>query len=248
MRGDLRVGCCGFPVSLQRYAGEFRVTEVQQTFYQPPRPRTLARWRALVDDEFEFTLKAWQLITHEPSSPTYRRLREKLSEQQKREVGGFRLSPAVMAAWERTAEAACILRSRIILFQCPASFTPSPENKANLRAFFREIRARSSPPQRWTLAWEPRGRWQPAEVRELCQELGLVHAVDPFVGRPVTAGMGYFRLHGRGGYRYRYTDGDLRQLLERALENKPCYVLFNNIAMAEDARRFLRLCAAAGAR
>ena len=34
---DWRVGCCGFPISLRRYAEEFSVVEVQQTFYQPPR-------------------------------------------------------------------------------------------------------------------------------------------------------------------------------------------------------------------
>jgi uncharacterized protein YecE (DUF72 family) len=67
---DLRIGCCGFPLSLSRYAKIFRVVEVQQTFYQPPLTRTLERGRARVPSEFEFTLKAWQLITHEATSPT----------------------------------------------------------------------------------------------------------------------------------------------------------------------------------
>jgi uncharacterized protein YecE (DUF72 family) len=69
---ELRVGCCGFPQPLVRYAQSFSVVEVQQTFYQPPLLRTLARWRASVPQEFKFTLKAWQLITHEATSPTGR--------------------------------------------------------------------------------------------------------------------------------------------------------------------------------
>jgi len=30
---QLVVGCCGFPISLSRYARMFEVVEVQQTFY-----------------------------------------------------------------------------------------------------------------------------------------------------------------------------------------------------------------------
>jgi uncharacterized protein YecE (DUF72 family) len=238
---DLRIGCCGFPISLTRYAGEFSVVEVQQTFYQPPLLKTLGRWRSRVPKEFEFTLKAWQLITHESSSPTYRRLREKLSEQQKRETGGFRLSKTVMDAWHRTLECAQILDARVVLFQCPASFTPTEENKSNLRAFFREICKASGEVKGLRFAWEPRGAWRFQEVRKLCQELNLVHAVDPFVSEAATKGPGYLRLHGRGGYRYRYTDQDLVQLLEIARRYRPCYVLFNNTSMLEDARRFAKL-------
>ena len=45
------------------YYRTFRLTEVQQTFYQPPRVQTLAAWRREAPREFEFSLKAWQLIT-----------------------------------------------------------------------------------------------------------------------------------------------------------------------------------------
>jgi uncharacterized protein YecE (DUF72 family) len=241
---QVRVGCCGFPQALSRYARIFPVAEVQQTFYQPPQPRTLEKWRTQVPAEFEFTLKAWQLITHESNSPTYRRLREKLSERQRREAGAFRVNSTVMAAWQRTLESARALGSRVILFQCPARFTPTGENKANLKAFFGEVtRAFRAQPRaaELTFVWEPRGEWKHEEVRDLCAELGLVHGVDPFQRPPATAGLGYFRLHGRTGYRYRYTDEDLAHLLEWAQTGSRCYVLFNNISMLEDARRFQQL-------
>ena len=240
----LKIGCCGFPSSLARYAEAFAVVEVQQTFYQPPLSRTLARWRSQVPAEFEFTLKAWQVITHEASSPTYRRLRERLNEKQKREVGGFRPSDIVMSAWERTLDCARILRSHAILFQCPARFVPTREHKDNLRTFFRHIRQEAKAPsadERMTFVWEPRGEWKREEVRDLCEELDLIHAVDPFQQQPVTPGMGYLRLHGRTGYRYRYSDEDMESLSEMARGYLPCYVLFNNISMLEDARRFLKL-------
>ena len=242
---ELRIGCCGFPQVLDRYARSFPVVEVQQTFYQPPPFKTLEKWRAQVPPEFEFTLKAWQVITPEASSPTYRRMREKLTDAQRGEVGAFRINDTVMSAWHRTLECARALGSRVILFQCPARFLPTRENKANLRAFFREITGELSTRQdgeQFTCVWEPRGEWKPEEVADLCEELGLVHAVDPFQQEPVTAGLGYFRLHGRTGYRYRYTDDDLKRLLELAPSRLACYVLFNNISMLEDARRFQQLC------
>jgi uncharacterized protein YecE (DUF72 family) len=65
MPTDVRVGCCGFPGGLARYGQTFSVAEVQQTFYQPPPLKTLEKWRTLVPGGFEFTLKAWQLMTHE---------------------------------------------------------------------------------------------------------------------------------------------------------------------------------------
>lgn len=243
---DLRIGCCGFPLSLSRYAKIFRVVEVQQTLYQPPLARTLERWRAQVPSAFEFTLKAWQLITHQARSPTYRRLREKLSEREKREVGAFRLSAPVLRAWERTLECARILGSRVILLRFPARFGPTQENKANLRSFLRKIRCDTrskSEEERLNLVWEPRGEWKAEGVKELCEELSLVHGVDPFQQLPLTAGGGYFRLHGRGGYRHRYSNAEPKDLRAKTQAWSPCYVLFNNLSMREDAQRFQELAA-----
>ena len=92
-----------------------------------------------------------------------------------------------------------------------------------------------------TYVWEPREAWKPDEVRELCEELGLVHGVDPFQQPPTTAPGAYFRLHGRKGYRYSCTDLDLDQLMEMAKSRSPVYVLFNNVSMLADAGRFQRL-------
>ena len=73
-----KVGCCGFVVSQQEYFQLFNLIEIQNTFYQLPRLQTAEKWRATAPQGFEFTMKAWQLITHEPSSPTYRRLKSKI--------------------------------------------------------------------------------------------------------------------------------------------------------------------------
>ena len=79
----IRVGCCGFPVKKETYYKTFSVVEIQQSFYQLPRIETGKRWKEETPRHFEFTMKAWQLITHEPSSPTYRRLRMAIPEKKK---------------------------------------------------------------------------------------------------------------------------------------------------------------------
>jgi uncharacterized protein YecE (DUF72 family) len=245
MRGEVKVGCCGFPVSLTRYAQMFPVVEVQQTFYQPPRVATLEKWRTQAPPEFEFTIKAWQLITHECSSPTYRRLRQPLSEQERREAGSFRATNTVIKAWETTLECARTLGSRVILFQSPARFAPTPENKAQLRTFFKLIgrpdAASAGGATPMAMAWEPRGAWTTEEIAELCSELGLLHAVDPLIQVPATRGIGYFRLHGGKHYKQSYSEADLKKVLRQASQHTGCYVFFNNLGRLGDAQKFIRL-------
>jgi len=232
----LHIGCCGFTKAQAEYQRHLSLVEVQTTFYKPPRVGTAVRWREAAPAGFQFTLKAWQLITHEPSSPTYRRSGVRIPEEARDHYGGFRPTAEVEEAWQRTLEIAHALRASLVLFQCPASLSSDETHVAWLRGFFQ----RHAQPD-LTFAWEPRGRWPTALIRELCLELGLIHAVDPFQGLPVTAGIAYLRLHGRTGYRYRHSDEDLRQLLAWCQEYPTAYVLFNNVSMWEDALRFQEL-------
>ena len=89
-------------------------------------------------------------------------------------------------------------------------------------------------------AWEPRGVWPEELVLRLCEELQLIHCVDPFKNKHLFGDVQYFRLHGITGYSYRYTDPDLLQLKEWVTK-KPTYVPFNNNWMKDDALRFMEL-------
>ncbi|MBI4241775.1 MAG: DUF72 domain-containing protein [Candidatus Rokubacteria bacterium] len=233
----IRVGCCGWPVARPRYFAAFGLVEVQESFYNLPRLATVEKWRAAAPAGFEFVLKAPQLITHEPTSPTYRRLRIRLSEAQKKRFGAFKPTREVRAAWAETLALATALRSKVVLFQCPASFTPTPQHIRNLTAFL-EAAERGG----LAFAWEPRGEWSDAEVKGLCKRLDLIHCVDPFQRRPLWGEPAYFRLHGTGGYHYTYSDPELRELSALLGPLKEAYVLFNNTAMFADALRFLELC------
>jgi uncharacterized protein YecE (DUF72 family) len=242
------VGCCGWPEARAKYFQHFPVVELQDTFYDPPSLATIEKRRQQAPADFTFTLKAWQLITHSPQSPTYRRLKTPIAADKQDRYGFFRPTAEVRQAWERTAAIAGALRAAVVVFQCPPSFRPTLENKANLEAFFGGIERGD-----FLLAWEARGGWPALEVQELCQRLDLVHCVDPFAAETTYGAAAYFRLHGRGGYRYRYSDEELeglRQMCLRQVEEgrRPVYCLFNNVFMLEDSLRFQRLLAQAAER
>jgi uncharacterized protein YecE (DUF72 family) len=279
MKTRARIGTSGFGIGRARYVQTFDCVEVQHTFYQPPRITTLERWREEAPPDFEFVLKAWQLITHDAKSPTYRRLKRQLSERERQDAGYFRPTAIVNEAWEITLACAKALRARTILFQCPASFKPTAENIANLEAFFqkrnrsvgadrgvsslesgqerdvaegRTLRSAPTSPiekAEFNFCWEPRGDWDPKVVKRICDDLNLSHVVDPFQSVSVTPLKVYFRLHGKGGWRYEYDEAELRELAGM-LQNtgkKPKrkrdapYVFFNNVRMTEDALRFLTI-------
>jgi uncharacterized protein YecE (DUF72 family) len=176
------------------------------------------------------------LITHAASSPTYHRLKIPLPERSRHATGGFQPTAEVWHAWEVTLEIASALNAAVLVFQCPASFRPSDQNLRNIEAFFRRVGACPH-----LMAWEPRGAWPPDLVRDLCARLSLIHCVDPFVADPVTTGVRYYRLHGRAGCRYQYTDDELHALRAKAAMGGPAYVMFNNVWMKDDAARFLAL-------
>ncbi|CAN5555576.1 DUF72 domain-containing protein [soil metagenome] len=234
MKSETKIGTCGFRATKEEYIKRLETVEVQHTFYQPPLVKTLESWRAAVPAEFEFTLKAWQLITHESKSPTYKRLRRKLTDEELAESGSFRPTAIVKEAWETTLASAKALEARTVLFQCPASFKPIPENITNLEKFFSSVERDDL-----NFCWEPRGAaWTDELINSLCCDHDLWHAVDPFSRATVTPERCYFRLHGRVRWRYEYEDSELEELASLIPADRLAYVFFNNITMTRDAETF----------
>jgi uncharacterized protein YecE (DUF72 family) len=240
---DVRIGLCGFSMAMADYPRHFPVVEVQQTFYEPPGDAVFQRWLSATPRSLEYTMKVWQLVTHAANSPTYRRLRRPLDPGA--EPGSFRDSRAVAEGWRRSVQCARVLGATAMLFQCPASFGPSPESVSRMQRFFGNIERPSA-----RLLWEPRGpRWvsERSLAISICRELDLVHVVDPFVTPPEPGHPIYWRLHGTDGPRSSYSDSELQRLRELVLKNGaegPAYVLFNNLPRIGDAKRFVSMLAA----
>jgi uncharacterized protein YecE (DUF72 family) len=231
----VKVGCCGFAGARASYYPLFPTVEVQETFYRPPSPERVRRWRAEAPAGFSFTLKAFQGVTHPPTSPTYRR--SGLPPGRREGYGLFRPTREVAEAWEATRQAALALDAEVVLLQCPPSFTPTPEHLGWLRRFLQGLG-----PLPFLLAWEPRGAgWTDPLVAEVCREGRLLHATDPLERPPVTPPPYYFRLHGGPHYAHRYTPEELQRVAEM-VRGKEGWVFFNNsVHMRDDARRLLEI-------
>ncbi|HET9426467.1 MAG TPA: DUF72 domain-containing protein [Gemmatimonadaceae bacterium] len=230
---EARLGLCGFTIGAAQYYRRFNVLEVQQTFYDPPAPETLRRWRDAAPPDFEFTMKAWQVITHLGTSRTYRRLKSPFSDTARAEAGGFRLNDTTRSAYRVTLEARELLRATAILFQCPPSFRPTDANASAMREFF----AAADRPEGVRYLWEPRGKWPDELIADLCRDCRLIHAVDPFIRPSVTPELTYWRLHGNGSHYAAYKDEELDRLIDW-LPASTTYVMFNNIPRVKDSARF----------
>jgi uncharacterized protein YecE (DUF72 family) len=136
-------------------------------------------------------------------------------------------------AFHVTRQCARALQAKYILFQSPASFRPLEENVQNLRNFFLRCR----PDDGMQFLWEPRGKWPSAMVRSLCDELNLIHVVDPFTQESVTSDFYYYRIHGKRGREFKFSDDEILELAKTVLLEDRTYILFNNMRMLEDARR-----------
>lgn len=242
------VGCCGFPSSRREYYVSFEAVELQDTFYNPPDLEKLKKLRDEAPENFRFSMKAWQAITHPPDSPTWRKSKFKPSDNTKNNYGYLKPTKENIQAWELVREAAKILRATYVIIQTPPSFNYSLENLTNLKTFL-EITLQKD----FRIGIELRGDWRnhTEELKKILEDYETVtHVTDPFKWfPPVTKTTSYyFRLHGIGphevNYRYKYSMEDLQKLkdLIKSLEEaRETYVMFNNVYMKEDAFNFKEL-------
>ena len=237
---ELKVGCCGLAgMGLSRYAEEFEVVELQSTFYRLPKPKTAKRWRESVRSDFEFTMKVFQGVTHPVSSPTWRRAGSQKPEAGAENYGYLKPTEENFGAWKRSMEICDIIDCKFCVVQLPPSFANKDENVKNLEAFFSSVERNAA------IGIELRHRswFEDTGWTRIAKRLELVHIVDPFMRLPLyDLGISYFRLHGLGKrpYAYRYSDEELKRL-SRLVKGMRGYVMFNNIHMREDAKRFLAL-------
>jgi uncharacterized protein YecE (DUF72 family) len=240
----LRIGCCGpARLSLKTYSEKFDLVEIQSSFYRLPRLETAQRWRQTVPERFEFTLKAFQGITHPSDSPTWRRNPRALQNIKPQDVGLLRLTDFTRKSWNETMEVAKALKARVVVVQMPPSFKGNEANLQRISDFFGTVKTGVIPAlefrhETWTDKLE--------DVRDLMRDYNGIVVTDPLKMKVPNQVIQYHRLHGTDGftnYRHRYSDGELKQLM-RKLGSVETYVLFNNFTMRDDAERLSKLTAA----
>ncbi len=121
------------------------------------------------------------------------------------------------------------LNANIILFQTPKSF----QNFNRVYKFLENHEFEEN------IVMELRG-FTKEQREELVKEFGIIDCTDILRETPVKSRFLYTRLHGLGKrmYHYKYTEDDLKLLKEKVKKYRKGYVMFNNIHMYEDAKRF----------
>ena len=122
----IKVGCAGFPTSMERYFGNFRLVELNSTFYQYPREKTVEGWREKAPKDFEFTVKAHQDISHKAQ---------------------LKAEETSLQAFERMKQICKTLNSKILLIQTLGSLRL--DKLADAQKFFREAKR-----ENLILVWE----------------------------------------------------------------------------------------------
>ena len=187
------------------YAQHFNSVEINMTFYRFPKPETLKGWLNKTPADFSFTLKANRRITH------LRKLKGT-----KNDIRYF-----YHLAENLREKMGCIL------FQLPPSLAA---DLSLLRNFLSTL----SPKYKNVIEFRHES-WYTEEVYELLNSYEAIFCVVSSTKVPETviqtAETCYFRFHGlTGGYRYHYTDEELKNWAEtiKNTKAKECYIYFNN--------------------
>jgi uncharacterized protein YecE (DUF72 family) len=217
-----------FKSVLQAYANIFPAVEINSTFYRIPKISTAEKWKkeaAEVNENFEFTVKASGLITHK-----------------------FRFAKGSLKIFNLMKSITKAVGGTVLLFQSPASFSATEENKEKIEKFFTNVDR-----DELIFTWEPRGNWHKdsKEILKICKKYDIIECVDPFRNEPLYFGkkkIAYFRLHGLGTtsmYMYNFSKNELEELKKKidSLKKKvkKFYVFFNNSSCYENSLQFMRM-------
>jgi len=201
---------------LSYYAERFKAVELNNTFYRLPKPEMVESWNAQVPNDFRFTMKASQGITH------FRRLKDA--------TGATRLMLERFAGFAD--------RLGAVLFRLPEDFK---KDLGRLETFLKDLPAQT--PAVFEFRHES---WFDDEVLALLRSHKRVLCVSDRDEMPLdhidkTADWGYVRLR-----RVNYSDSDLKAWIKRikAQKWKDTYVFFKHEDEATGpklAARFIKL-------
>ncbi|HXO73820.1 MAG TPA: DUF72 domain-containing protein, partial [Puia sp.] len=194
------------------YASLFNSLEVNSSFYKIPLPTTFSKWVTEVPEDFRFTVKLWQGITHSPQ---------------------LNFNPAdvdrfMQAANELTTKKGCLL------IQLPPSVKADKADQ--LQHLLERIKKNQ---QDWKLAVEFRNRtWYTPEIERLLTQFQTTRVLHDMPASKIMETPGdlpfiYLRFHGPAGdYKGGYGETTLKEYAEMIKKwqktGKEVYVYFNN--------------------
>jgi uncharacterized protein YecE (DUF72 family) len=202
---------------LVAYSRAFNFVEVNTTFYEIPKMKEVEKWRKLVPNDFQFSVRAHRNITH----------KHKLAP-----------NPESLETFEKMKQICSTLKADILHFQTPPTLEITSETVANLQRLIESVNI-----GKLRLALEIRSAKQlPSELVKFMQDNGIVHCVDLSKGEKPAydADLLYTRLFGKGKHNiYQPTDEELAEIDSRILSSKAskASVSIHFMRMYKDAAR-----------
>lgn len=199
---------------LNFYAHHFNTVEINRSFYKIPLYSTYEKWCNDVPDEFEFSLKLNQEVTHQKNLPT-----------------AFPIMKNFMHAARGIGD-----KKGCLLVQFPGSITF--DYFSTVEKIFKQLQS-EDPEHEWKKAVEFRSNsWYVGETREMLSYYGLTAVLHDFPkGKMMEpfdkSSFVYLRFHGpTGDYSGDYSESVLKDTassIEKWLKDgKDVYVYFNN--------------------
>lgn len=221
----IKVATANFPVGKKTYESKLKTVELDQFFTRFPKMETAEKWRKEAMVNFDFITCASRLITY----PT--KTRAQHSRHTQKNQYSLEDTALTRQAYEKTLKLAEILKSRLVLFQFPTTFAPTPDNIKRIQTFYAKPRGHI------LFVWEPPVSWPNKLVDDLSEAYRIMPVMNPLGKAKPTPNspMRYYRLggHGKTSGTGPISDAELRKIITLC-DTPLCYVVLNNGPTAFD--------------
>lgn len=201
--------------SLKAYSELFNFVEVNNTFYHYPTFQTVRRWRETVPNDFTFSVRCHQDLTHNI---------------------GFIPSSQAYEIFYQMRKYCNILNSPYLVLETPATYLINKKNEKETRDFFSSLSINGL-----RLVWETRAPITQTVVG-IMEDFGIIHCVDLSKQKPsFDLDVTYSRLFGKGQHNlYQFNDYELAEIDRKAqdTDSKTVILSYHGARMHSDAARF----------
>ena len=203
---------------LVAYSKAYDFVEVNSTFYEIPKLKTVESWRKIVPPGFKFSVRCNQVVIHKFK---------------------FKAVPETFEVLEKMVVICKILDAEILHFQTPPSFLPNKANAETIMDFFSSAKLDSI---RAALEIRSTSDTEPGFFK-IMQDLNIIHAIDLLKGKKpaYSSDILYTRLFGKGYHNiYQPLDSELKKVDKIASKGniKKAYITMHSNRMFKDAARF----------
>ncbi len=200
--------------ALKAYSELFNFVEVNYTFYEYPSQRVVEGWRRMVPQDFTFSVRCHQHLTHQI---------------------GLKPTDPAFEVFYRIKAYCKVLDTPYFVLETPTAYVLDRERLNAARDFFSSVSLDGL-----RLVWEYRAPFT-SQVSGLMQDFGIIQSVDLSTQKPIIQNdVVYSRLFGKGKHNiYQFTDDELSDIEQRAQESHPKKIIlsYHGLRMNSDALR-----------